>query len=243
MLTNITNCSICNSEITALYCPTCGQKVTGKRTKISEVASSIISSVFNLNKGIIGNFKTLIQHPSTIVHNYFDGNRRYYYSPGQMLLLCLFVLGLHLAFVNKEILGLSISISGAAGGFRVLLSPELLLLSLLLPIFSLVTYLTFFKKKYNFAEHLASALYIYSLLIVVFTIIGDVFYLITENTPTILASISFVAFFWMSCRVFLDNCSWLRSILFTIIQLLIFALFVLGLIGLVYLQNPETINF
>jgi len=160
-------CTICNTELTGPYCQHCGQQDTGKRVSLIELCSDFIAAIFSLEKSVLGTMRYLITDPYKIIYNYWAGYRNYYHSPGKLAFYALFFIGLHFAFIDKDFLGVYFRTNTN-------LSAQVALMILFLPLFSLASYFTYFRRGYTFLEHFIAVTYLFSCWAIIFVIIDDV---------------------------------------------------------------------
>ena len=80
-------CSVCSTEIKENYCPKCGQYYTNEKISIKTMFSDLFGNIFSLEKSFFENIKIGLFKPKTLISNYWDGFRRYYYSPNRFLVI------------------------------------------------------------------------------------------------------------------------------------------------------------
>ncbi len=100
-------CSVCSTEIKEKYCPNCGQYFKEKRVTFFHFLSDAFTSVFSLEKSFFKNIQTGLCHPQILPVNYWNGFRKYYYSPFKFFTIASLFIVLHYAFAN-DFLGLVI---------------------------------------------------------------------------------------------------------------------------------------
>jgi hypothetical protein len=150
-------CSVCKQEIKGRYCNSCGQQITDKKVSILGFFKDFFSNIFSLESPILKMIHALLTQPRFIVNNYIVGNKGYYFSPSKLLFYALFVVGIYLSVFPepKRIFGLNFNVEG--------ISPQLMFVLLLVPILSFFSFITYFKLKRKFVEHLVSISYVLSL--------------------------------------------------------------------------------
>jgi hypothetical protein len=196
------------------------------------------ATFFSLEKSGLATMYTLLVKPEKVIHNYWQGQRAYYQSPNKILFYALLVLGLHLSFVNKEIIGLQFDVQGIA--------PQLMFILLILPFYSLSSWLLYHPKKYRFAEHLIAKAYLVGLCLLLFTLIDDFFYGVFGLDD--LYQLDFLGFMlltaWLNWRVFGQRKNWWRGVLFSLADLLLMLLLLAMLVGIIYLLggNVQEVN-
>lgn len=223
------NCSNCNTIINDAYCNHCGQKFVPKRVSIFTIFSDFIAQLLSLEKSGFATSVKLITHPKKVIENYFNGYRNFYQSPGKILFYFITVTGLHVLFINKTLFGATLNTGSE------LLSPQVLLTAIIIPILSLVAYITFIKQNNhkNFAEHLIAQTYFFSVFGILFIILDDIISQFTLEVDYF--SIQFlipIILFW-TALTFSKKRAWyfiLLNFLLLLLVLIMFALllFVLG---------------
>ena len=164
-------CSICSSEITENYCPKCGQYYKNERISIKTIFSDLFDNIFSLEKSFLENIKIGLFEPKNLISNYWNGFRRYYYSPNRFLVIASLFFFIQIAFFN-DFFGL-IVYSKIASQFSLLI---VIILAL-----SLLSFITYLKYKKNFYEHLILNIYNASLWSIIFVPISMILNLL--DTP------------------------------------------------------------
>jgi len=167
-------CSVCSSEINEKYCPKCGQYYKNKRINFITFLGDLFDSIFSLEKSFLLNIRTGLSQPKTLVLNYWNGFRKYYYSPGKFFTIASLFLVLHYSIAN-DFLGLVIT-SNISSQFVILIFNILLL--------TLSSFLLYIQFKKSFYEHLILNIYNVSLWIIVFFPISAILSLTVNNNRT-----------------------------------------------------------
>jgi hypothetical protein len=158
-------CSVCNTEIEQNFCPKCGQYHKKNRISFKTILEDIFGSIFSIDKSFFSNIKMGLFQPEILITNYWNGFRGYYYSPGKFLMIAsLFLL---FPFSSEDGFFL-IHISGN-------IAPNFVLLTFLIILFSLLSFIVYFKLKKNFWEHLILNIYNISLWTIIFVPISLLF--------------------------------------------------------------------
>ncbi len=79
-------CMNCGSKNTENYCMHCGQKVIVERYTLKKFFT-IILDAFNVHRGIIYSFKSLLLHPGKVINDYLNGRTKPYFNPLNYLLI------------------------------------------------------------------------------------------------------------------------------------------------------------
>ncbi len=166
-------CSVCSSEMNDKYCSKCGQYYKGGRINFITFLGDLFDSVFSLEKSFFRNIRIGLSQPKTLVLNYWNGFRKYYYSPGKFFTIASLFLVLHYSIAN-DFLGLVVT-SNISSQFVILLSNILLL--------TFSSFLLYIQFKKNFFEHLILNIYNVSLWIIIFFPISVILSLTVNNNP------------------------------------------------------------
>jgi hypothetical protein len=151
-------CSVCSSEIKEKYCPKCGQYHKNERISIKMMFGDLFGNLFSLEKSILKNIKIGLVQPKMLITNYWNGYRGYYYSPSKFLTIASLFFLLQIS-LKKKFLGIYVS-SKFAEQFSVLL--------FLIFLYSIITYIVYYKFKKNYYEHLILNIYNVSLWSIIF---------------------------------------------------------------------------
>ncbi len=151
-------CSVCSIEINANYCPKCGQYYKNERISIRTIFLDLFGNIFSLEKSFFKNIKIGLFQPKTLISNYWNGFKGYYYSPSKFLMIASLFFILQISLV-KDFFGI-IVFSKFAQQFSILL--------LLIVVFSFLSYIVYYKFKRNFYEHLILNIYNISLWSIIF---------------------------------------------------------------------------
>ncbi|MCH6199769.1 hypothetical protein MMU07_09265 [Aquiflexum sp. LQ15W] len=175
-------CSVCKNEIEENYCPNCGQYFKDKRVNFRTIFIDLFDSVFSLESSFFKNIKVAVNQPKTLPTNYWNGFRKFYFSPGKFFTIASLFLLLHYSIAN-EFLGIVVS-SNISSQFVVLLTNILLL--------TFSSFLLYIQFKKNLFEHLILNLYNVSLWIIIFVPISIFLSLVLDNNK--IEQFFFVAF-------------------------------------------------
>lgn len=137
-------CSVCSNEIRGNYCSNCGQYFKDSRVTSVTILKDLFDSFFSLEKSFFVNIKIGLSQPKTIVSNYWNGFRKYYFSPVKFFTIAsLFLLINYL--ISNYFLGLAVA-SDISSHFAILLLNIILL--------TIISSLLYLKFKKNIFEHL-----------------------------------------------------------------------------------------
>ncbi len=157
-------CKNCGNVAHANYCSHCGQKTDLPTLDFSYLIKELSENVFQLQRGFFFTVKNLFVAPGKSINAYLKGQRKPYFKPiSYLFLLSTIYLLVTLALGENTWMG--DFISGWLEGVRENgeeASPLILWMSekyaytalLLIPVFSLASYLSFFKYKKTYVEHI-----------------------------------------------------------------------------------------
>lgn len=196
-------CKNCGEVVEGNYCGQCGQSITVSRITVPTILRDLISVFLQIDRGFIHTVKQLSINPGNSIRLYLQGQRRAYFKPVSYVLILSTVYFLITKTVGAAtrlddfLIGFSNGASEKGGEEGLITQVEWFAENyayttlLLLPVFSLASYISFISFKTNYAEHLVLNAYItgqqaiiYSLFALVM-FVGDFYYL--EPIPLILA--------------------------------------------------------
>ena len=180
-------CKNCKHNFNGIFCNNCGQNSKVKRIDFKYLVDEIPNSIFQVNRGFFFTVKELFIRPGHNIRDFLAGKRIRHYKPIAFLLVTttLYVLTAYLmdrnTFIDDLILGFREGMDERKeiSDFRILnwISKNQAYVPLLiLPLYSLSTYLAFAKSKYNYFEHLVINFYITGQQMIIYLIFGFIFY-------------------------------------------------------------------
>lgn len=227
-------CSVCQHEIEEQYCPNCGQQYnSGKITALSTLGD-LLANLFSLERSVAAVCLKLIWNPATIVSNYLNGFKKYYPSPGKILFVALTIAGLHVAFIDKNLLGISLELKNV--------NAQITFFLMFTPFLATISKLAFFRRTHGFIKHWISVIYLTSANLIVLTVLNDTLYFAFDyDTGAMMGVYFFLLFFIQDARVHAHG-NTKRIALHAFLELLIF----IGLSALIlylnYLKNPDSFS-
>ena len=159
-------CKNCGQPVEYRYCGHCGQDAGIGRINWQSFLSDLSHSILYIDKGFLFTVKQLFLRPGTCLRDYLAGRRKLSFKPvGFVLILAtLYFLVTRLLDKNTWLDDLVIGfIQGATNSESTENVPEILIwfsesyaysILLLLPVFSLSSFLAFRKFGYNYLEHM-----------------------------------------------------------------------------------------
>jgi len=181
------NCKNCGNIITGDFCGNCGQKSKSQRINFSYLVGEIPNSIFQLNRGFFYTVKELLFRPGHTIREFLLGKRVQHYKPIGFLLLTTTIYVVTYYFLEKETFFYDM-IGGMMEGAEAKDNPidssyldflhkyQIYLPLVILPLFSFSTYLAFSKSKYNYFEHLVINIYITGQQMLIYLLLGFLFY-------------------------------------------------------------------
>jgi len=228
-------CISCQHEHNDNYCLNCGEKNGVKKITFSTVIEDALSTITNMDKGLLFNIKSLLLYPQKITTDYINGKRKGILNPTSFLIITVSLYLLVITFFKPPITPKEIddvtksevrNVLVEVGSFSRTYIKYFWILSII-PL-ALSTKLMF--RKYNYVEHLALSSFIMgmSTLLAVFS------YLIFKF-PLIFDPFVYLSMLWLTYRIFKNNSEKIVSALLAVLALLLFIIqgvLVLIVIGL-----------
>lgn len=154
---NIKICRSCGFSGTGDYCNHCGQSFTIKRISIPGLLHDILHLFTHMEKGFAYTLKQLTIAPGHMQRTYVEGKRSIHQKPFSMFFICATISALARYWILSAIIKYyHADIVSEAKFFH-----EYMVLTYiaLLPLYALITYLMFYRSKYNYAEIAVMMLY------------------------------------------------------------------------------------
>jgi hypothetical protein len=173
-------CKNCDHHFKGNFCPQCGQSAKVEPIDVKYFLHDIPHSILHVDKGFFYTLGKLISSPGPSLKNYLEGKRVKYFRPFAFVLimstistllikLCDSLINLKLHKINPE--------KTYTFGISFFSKYPSLLIFILIPLLSFITWVTFIKRKYNYWEHflvntyLAAYLNVFFLIINVFSVV------------------------------------------------------------------------
>lgn len=244
-------CKNCNQIVDGNFCSHCGQKVKVDKINLPNFLNEVSDTIFQINRGLFYTMKELFVRPGYCIREYLSGKRKNHYKPiaYAFTLSAIYFLISQLSgsdtFVNDFISGYSNSSNSPETNanqlpiFNWFAENYPLTMLLLIPIFSLASYLSYFKSGFNYLEHFVLNSYITGQQAIIYSLFA-IISLVTSNSDllvylTILFSTAYAFFtFWqffseqsrtsVILRFLLTYTIYLFTLLLLLFLLLFFAL-------------------
>ena len=236
-------CKNCNTKLNSEsnYCFSCGGRVIRNRLTLKNLFEHISETFFNYDNKLLRTIIFLIKKPEDVIGSYVNGVRKKYVNPISFFGLSITLTGLSIFFIKKYYIKY-LDFSSISDGYSSEASQKMtknlandtleyssLIYSGLIPILALISFIIFYKKAYNFTEHIVLYLYSMSLFSLVSVIFGHLILMIVPSQYLLFSFAMYVLAFFYHCfllkRVFELSMSELilKSILFL---MLFFALYI-----------------
>ncbi len=167
---NIKACKSCGVEGLGNYCAQCGEPYKAKPITLHALLHDVFHFFTHLDKGFGYTLKQLIIAPGSMQRCYVEGERTKHQKPFSMFFICATVAALVRYWVFTALIKFyhagNISEANYFHEYSVLLHIALL------PLYAFITYLFFYKSKYNYAELGVLLLYTMSFLFICATFIS-----------------------------------------------------------------------
>lgn len=232
---NIKYCNICNVRSLGEYCHICGQKNTGKKLNILTVTQDFLSNLFSLEKSGVATMIYIIKAPLKVIKSYWDGYRRYFEPPSKLILYASIIIGIHIIYHDNLIFG--VQFTDEPQGFFIVLFLALLTFS---------SYITYFKRKYSFLEHLIANIYLFCTWVIVMIILYEIIFYFIGESLGLSCSFSFLLIGFIliySSKVMSIKAGWISTVTSVFMQLIILILILTILITIVVVFGSLEISF
>ncbi len=172
-------CKNCDAVLNENFCPNCGQSNKVAKITLLIFLAELSDNVFQINKGLFYTIKELFVRPGQTIRNFLVGKRKNYFKPiAYVFTLSTLYFLLAQLFDGTTLIDDTVSgYTAAANDFEKGSSTEkvdrnivpilnwlsdnyAITTLLLIPIFSLASYLSFFKTGWNYLEHFVLNAYI-----------------------------------------------------------------------------------
>lgn len=153
--TQNTNCNNCGTALLGKHCHQCGQSASVSRLSLHDIFHEAWHAVTHTDKGVLRLVKELTLSPKDVYLNYFEGQRKKYFSP---VLFFLVTAGI-LAFLYPYVFDYEDKITNRLNEYsRTLYHLTKYRALILLPLQTLLLWV-FFGRRFNLAEITVFLLY------------------------------------------------------------------------------------
>lgn len=181
-----TKCLNCGNATIDNFCSICGQKNSTHRFSMKHFfLHDFIHGVFHLDKGFLFTLKELYTRPGHSIREYIQGKRAKHFNYFTLMLLIYAISHFLAKIPEKSVYDIMIDNNISVGNYKVLKEYAKFIMLLYIPLYSLATFLLYYKSKLNYTEHVVMAMY-YSSAILVFHAIPIIAPVISTNLNFIL---------------------------------------------------------
>ncbi|NRB84467.1 MAG: DUF3667 domain-containing protein [Winogradskyella sp.] len=190
-------CKNCGSAVYDKFCPHCGQRTSVSSISFKTLKDEFQNNIFQINRGFVFTIKELTLRPGHAIRDFINGKRKPFYKPLSFLLvtttvyifisylldvdsfLTNFLNDFKEGFDNAKTESREFELSNT-GIIDWLKTNQTYLVFAFVPIFSLASFIVFFKAKYNYYEHLVLQLYITGQQFIIITVFTCAFFFNSE---------------------------------------------------------------
>jgi len=230
------DCKNCGNHVEGKYCSNCGQDSKTSRITIPNFLSDISESIFQINKGLFFTTKELLFRPGNSIKEYLIGKRKNHFKPIAYVLLMSTLYFLTTQITNQNTWiddGLVGWMEGTTGNSEFKF-PNIIKwfgnnyaysTLLLLPIFSLASYLSFYKSGENYLEHIVINSYITGYQAIIYSFFAVVRYATGSSVVEAFPLFFAVGYtFWVFWQLFSDG-SRVKNILGSLLTYFLYLMF------------------
>lgn len=231
-------CKNCENSIDGKFCSNCGQKSNVDRINFSNFSREITESVFQVNKGLFYTIRELFVRPGKSIRGFLNGKRKNHFKPIAFALL-LSTLYFFITRITNQDTWMDDMVSGIMDAESeresgIVISTTFIWFSknfaysslLLLPFFSLASFISFSGSDTNYLEHVVMNSYVAGQQAILYSLVA-IIGVGVENSDliaTISLLISFLYLCWVY-RQFFANGSRMVNLLCTLMTYVIYMIF------------------
>ncbi len=228
-------CKNCEQDFEGNYCNNCGQNSNVRKVDYKYLINEISNSIFQINRGFLFTVKELFTRPGHSIREFLEGKRKNHYKPIAFVFLTstIYVLFNYLigndTFIDDFISGLEVSKTNNSASLKWLSDYKTYIVLVLIPLFSLASYLAFFKSKYNYFEHLVLNLYITGQQMLIYLFFS--FISMRDSSLTLIPLMLVIVFnIWTFSQFFNDKTVLKRTMLIGLTYLIMILLPLIGMV-------------
>lgn len=229
-------CKNCEQSFNGNYCSNCGQNSNVRKVDYYYLINEIPNSIFQINRGFLFTLKELFTQPGHSIRDFLKGKRKNHFKPLAFIIFTSTLYVLAHYFIGNQTF-IDDAISGYKAGGKVensnlinwISRNQTYVILILVPFFSLASYLAFFKSKYNYFEHLVLNIYITGQQMFIYFIFSFIF---DRNSYLILLPLLLgMAFnFWTYIQFFNKKSTFKKILLIILTYIIFLILIVIGTI-------------
>lgn len=243
-----TNCKNCGSVIGGSFCSHCGQKADTHRVTLGHVVHETLHAFTHADKGFLLLIRELITKPGIVAREYLEGKRKKYFNPLSFLVLT-WAIWAYVSHVtgfaevydvsqhaNQESTTLAKEV-GAIASHQI----KFLGLILITPLFALLSWLFYFRSKYNFAENFVLTSFMIGETDLFRTVVLNALFLLFPHHARLLTLTMFepifICYFAVAYRQFFQQHILLTIVKTILIRVLVIALYWIIIYAFVYVKH------
>ena len=163
------------------------------------VRNEIPNSIFQLDRGFLFTLKELFIQPGHSIRGFLEGRRKSHYKPFAYLIITFTLYSLAAYFMERGtyiddlLFGIKVRMADTGQDTDLpiidwISKNQVYVTLLILPVFSLASYMAFIRSNYNYFEHLVLNLYITGQQMVLYLLLGFIFFKdnILVGVPTLI---------------------------------------------------------
>lgn len=178
-------CKNCEFHYKGVFCPQCGQSIREDRIDAKYILHDVPHSIFHIDHGFFYTLKNLFTRPGAMIEDYLSGKRVKYFRPLSYVVImsavCTFIIKGIEWLIGRLVNQNPVPTPGDESFFKHYFS---LFVFIMIPFASMITWLTFRKKRYNYWEHFVANTYIsaqLNLVLVAINLVGLIVVLFTKK--------------------------------------------------------------
>ncbi len=156
-------CKNCSHHFKGSFCPHCGQKANTNKITFGYLLHDIPHSILHIDKGFLYTLGCMFKNPGKAIKEYLAGKRVNHFKPFAYVVIMSAICTLLLPVIEKTAYSVYVAKNP---GYNVTYKNMFfekymsLFIFLMIPALSIVTWLTFHKKQYNYWEHFLGNTYL-----------------------------------------------------------------------------------
>jgi len=166
----IDECKSCGYSGTGNYCNRCGQPYKINKITIATLLHDVFHLFTHLDKGFGYTVKKLIISPGHMQRLYVEGERAKHQKPFSMFFICATIAALSRYWIYTALM--TYFDTGNISEVQFFHDYMVMIQILLLPVYTLLIYILFYKSDYNYAEIGVLALYSISFFFIIATAVA-----------------------------------------------------------------------
>ncbi len=154
----MTSCKNCNTQFEGNFCNQCGQSAKTHPMNFHFVLHDIQHGLLHFDKGVPYTLKALATRPGHAIRNYIEGKRVNFFKPISLVILLASFYAVLSLYFDVRFKGLELSTDPKQIAYQAQISNWInahyvSFMLLTLPLWTIGSYISFLKQKYNYVEH------------------------------------------------------------------------------------------